>query len=280
MGESSNLGEIAKQLPIKEAYDDLLHPAAAAFGQTLSYPFRAVNLLLSPFQKWLIQGEARMEEMSRLVSEELKNVPQEKLTEPDPYVAVPAMQAFSYSMDCDELKKMYAKLLAKSIHIDEKDKVHPSYVEIIKQMSPLDARALEFIVKKKAVALCNIRWQKKSPVIWTDLPTFRDYTYGRTLIQHLVNASEDDASDNDITVSFESLNRLGLIQIADDFSIEQEKYEYFEKCDLVLTYKEYMKFDPASDENEIALLKSVAIMTNFGHAFVKVCLSDNSGNAE
>ena len=87
MGKSSTLGELADQLPLKEAYNDLFHPAAAAVGQTVSFPFRAVNLLLSPFQKWLIQGETRMEEMSRLVSEELKDVPQEKLTEPDPYVA-------------------------------------------------------------------------------------------------------------------------------------------------------------------------------------------------
>lgn len=280
MGEPSILGEISDQLPIKEAYNDLVHPTAAVVGQMLSYPFRAVNLLLSPFQKWLIQGEARMEEMSRLVSEELKGVPQEKLTEPDPYVAVPAMQAFSYSMDCDELKKMYAKLLAKAIHVDEKGKVHPSYVEIIKQMSPLDAHALEFIAKKKSVALCDIRWQEKSSAIWADLPTFRTPTHGRLLFQHLVNASEDNASDNDITVSFESLNRLGLIQIADGFNIEQEKYKYFEECTPVLICKEYMKSDPAADKNEIALLPSAAMMTNFGRAFAKVCLSDNMGDEE
>ena len=280
MGESSNLGEIADQLPIKEAYNDLLHPAAAAVGQTISFPFRAVNLLLSPFQKWLIQGEARMDEMSRLVSEELKNVPQEKLTEPDPYVAVPAMQAFSYSMDCDELKKMYAKLLAKAIHMDEKNDVHPSYVEIIKQMSPLDAQALEFIYKQKTVAICNIRWQKKSSELWSGIPMFRASTHGRILYQHLVHASEDHSSEVDITVSFESLNRLGLILIADDHCLNKERYKDFENSPLVIAFKEHMDSAPDSNENEVALLPSAAIMTAFGRVFAKVCLSNNSADTE
>lgn len=280
MGDSSKIGEIAKQLPIKEAYDDLLHPAASAVGQTLSYPFRAVNLLLSPFQKWLIQGEARMEEMSRLVSEELKNVPQEKLTEPAPHVAVPAMQAFSYSMDCDELKKMYAKLLAKAIQVDEKDNVHPSYVEIIKQMSPLDARALDFIYRKKAVAVCNIRWQNKSPELWTGYPMFHVSTHGWMLYQHLIRACEENASETDITVSFESLHRLGLILIADDHCLDREAYKDFEESSLILALKEQMASAPDADKNEVALLPSTAIMTSFGRAFAKVCLSDNLGDSE
>lgn len=280
MGESSILGEISDQLPIKEAYNDLLHPAAAAVGQTLSYPFRAVNLLLSPFQKWLIQGEARMEEMSRLVSEELKDVPQEKLTEPEPYVAVPAMQAFSYSMDCDELKKMYAKLLAKAIHVDEKGKVHPSYVEIIKQMSPLDARALKFVYRQNFVAVCNIRWQKKSGELWTGFPMFHLSTHGRMLYQHFIHASEDNSSEVDITVSFESLNRLGLILIVDDHCLDRKLYKDFEDSALVLAFKKQMASAPDSNENEVALLPSAAIMTSFGRAFAKVCLTDNSGDAE
>lgn len=52
---------------------------------------------------------------------------------PEAYVAVPALQAISYSMNSEELRNMYANLLAKAIDIDEKDKVHPAFVELIKQ---------------------------------------------------------------------------------------------------------------------------------------------------
>lgn len=280
MGESSKLGEIAEQLPIKEAYNDLLHPAAAAVGQTLSYPFRAVNLLLSPFQKWLIQGETRMEEMSRLVSEELKNVPQEKLTEPERYVVVPAMQAFSYSMDCDELKKMYAKLLAKSIHADEKGNVHPSYVEIIKQMSPLDAKSLEFIYQKENVPMCNIRWQKKSPIFWKECSKFRSFSFGRDCYLHLFSMDEDGYSNQEITVSFENLERLSLIEIKEQAPLHPKYYQALNEHDLVLYYENCAKSYPGYNEREIALIAGFCRVTAFGKSFAKVCLSDNLGDTE
>ena len=280
MGESSNLGKVAEQLPIKEAYEDLIHPSAAAIGQTVSLPFRAVNVLFAPFQKWIIQGEARLEERSRLVSEELKDVPPEKLTEPDPYVAVPAMQAFSYSMDCNELKKMYAKLLAKAIHADQKNSVHPSYVEIIKQMSPLDARALKFICQKNTVALCNIRWQKRSQALWTDMKRFRSLQYGCGLLSHFIWASEEGFSDQDITISFENMERLGLIQINENHYIDKEYYQGFENCDVVLRLEMQMQSSPDAKEREIALIPGFARITAFGQAFAEVCLSDNLGDSE
>lgn len=277
MGESSGLGGIIEQFPIKEAYDDLLHPAAAAVGQTISLPFRAVNVLLSPLQKWVLQGEGRIEEMSRLVSEELKNVPQEKLTEPDPYVAVPAMQAFSYSMDCDELKRMYAKLLAKAIHVDEKNSVHPSYVEIIKQMSPLDAKMLKFICKKQgSIAMCNVRWQKKSPQMWQVLPNFRCPTLGHDCYSHFFFVSEDDCSPEEITVSFENLARLSLIEIEDDAYLEPKHYQGLNGIDFASSLKEKISSLPKCDERELALVPGFCKMTAFGKSFANICLSNTS----
>lgn len=281
MGESSDLGGIIEQLPIKEAYDDLLHPAAAAIGQTISLPFRAVNVLLAPFQKWILEGERHLVEMIQLVSEELKNVPQEKLTEPDPYVAVPAMQAFSYSMDCDELKRMYAKLLAKAIHVDEKSSVHPSYVEIIKQMSPLDAKMLEFIHKKRGcIAMCNIRWQKKSPQIWEVLPNFRSLTLGHDCYSHLFSVFEAGYSPQKITVSFENLERLSLVEIREDVYLEPKHYQDLNNMDLASALEENIKSLPKYDERELALTPGFCRMTAFGKSFVNVCLSDASGDTE
>ena len=49
----------------------------------------------------------------------------EKIVEPEPYVAVPAIQAISYAMNSDELRNLYANLLAKSMIKDTKDTVHP-----------------------------------------------------------------------------------------------------------------------------------------------------------
>ena len=118
MPDSSDLKAVLTELPLKDAYNDLIHPAASAVGQTLSLPFRAVNVLLAPLTKWVLQGEEKLNAVSQLVAEKVADVPREKLVPPEPYVAVPAMQAISYSLDNSELRDLYANLLAKAINTD------------------------------------------------------------------------------------------------------------------------------------------------------------------
>lgn len=76
--------------------------------------------------------------------------------EPEAYVAVPAIQAISYSMNSEELRNLYANLLAKAMNSDTKDMVHPSFVEIIKQMSPIDALVLNEITQSNYFPLVNL----------------------------------------------------------------------------------------------------------------------------
>lgn len=274
----ADLSGLKGELPLKEAYQDLIHPAAVEAGKTIALPFRVVNLLLAPLTKWVEHGEAKLDEISRLVSEEVKDIPEEKLTEPEPYVAVPAMQAITYSMDCDELKQMYAKLLAKSINVDEKNKVHPAYVEIIKQMSPLDAITLAFIQEdgRSEIALCNIRWQKKSREVWDGFKLFRSHERGLSLYSHLSLAFEEGYFVEDITVSLENLARLGLIEIHDDMQLDREYYMDFENSSAVMTFLEAKKNLPDSDENEVALLPAFAEITALGNAFSAICLNTTS----
>lgn len=268
--------EITGELPIKEAYQDLLHPAASAAGQTLSLPFRAVNVLLTPISKWVMQGEAKLNEISQAVSEKVKDVPPEKLVEPEPYVAVPAMQAFSYSMDSDDLKELYANLLANAINADRKNQVHPAYVEIIKQMSPLDARALEYFIEggRTAIPLCNIRWQQKSSPRWSGFKAFRLETHGSFIYRHLSIATEDGFTDTDITISFENLHRLGLIEISDDYNVDREFYKPFEEHQLFLLYSTLFSKHDDTNHNELALLPASAQITTLGKGFCSICLPD------
>ncbi|MDY3905210.1 MAG: DUF4393 domain-containing protein [Lawsonibacter sp.] len=276
MSDSSVLKDIASELPLKEAYQDLVHPTASAIGQTVSLPFRAVNILLTPISKWVLQGEANLNEMTKLVSEKVKDIPTEKLVEPEAYVAVPAMQAFSYSMNSDELKNLYANLLASAINSDTKPQVHPAYVEIIRQMSPLDARALEYFSQngRTAIPLCNIRWQRKSSPCWTGFQKLRLEMNGSPVYFHLVNASEDGVEPSDISLSFENLDRLGLIQIVDDYTVNRDFYNGFEEHPIFEFYEQLYANHPESDKFELALLPAAARITSLGKAFCEICLSD------
>ena len=133
---------------IPELYDDLAKPAVQEVGKTLALPLQAVNALLVNPRKWIANAEYKLQETNALIANKLKYIDENKLIAPPDYVAVPALQALSYSMDSDDLRDLYANLLAKSMNKDTSSSVHPAYVEIIKQFSPLDAVLFKRIVSE------------------------------------------------------------------------------------------------------------------------------------
>ena len=79
----------------------------------------------------------------------LEKVSPELIEAPEPYIAVPAVQYISYCMNNEELRNMYANLLANSMNKVVKDGVHPGFVEIIKQLSPDEAKFLKYMGNTK-----------------------------------------------------------------------------------------------------------------------------------
>ena len=140
--------DIAKELVSQTAgktYDDLAHPTAQATGEIISFIPRTIRVWFGKWEKWILNGEYAIRETEKHLEEKLKHIPEDKIVEPEPYVVVPAIQQLSYSLDSEELRELYANLLASSINADTKKNVHPSFAEIIKQLSPLDARVVEMI---------------------------------------------------------------------------------------------------------------------------------------
>ncbi len=140
----SNGVEIAKQLnnAFPELYKDGLQKFVQSSGDVITVIPDTIKTLLYPIRLLNIISESHLNKSTKLISQKLEGIPPEKLVSPEPYVAVPAIQAMSYSMDCDELRELYANLLVSSMNSDTKDNVHPAFVEIIKQLSPTEARLL------------------------------------------------------------------------------------------------------------------------------------------
>ena len=84
--------ELAKMVP-QQAVDNLVVPASKEGGKTLALIPRAINAALLPLEKWILHREYSLEETKKLLAQKLKDVPEEKIVSPEPYVAVPALQA-------------------------------------------------------------------------------------------------------------------------------------------------------------------------------------------
>lgn len=73
----------------------------------------------------MINREESLRIVGDAVCEKMKYVPPEKQCVPEAYVAIPTMQQICLSQDSEELRDMYANLLAASMNTDTKDKVLP-----------------------------------------------------------------------------------------------------------------------------------------------------------
>jgi Abortive infection alpha len=104
---------------------------------------KVARLLISGLDKSVYGLETVGAWIQEKVSERLRSVPEEKIVEPNPRIAVPATQALIYSMNDELIREMFANLLAADMNVDTKSGAHPAFVEMIREMTNTDARVLE-----------------------------------------------------------------------------------------------------------------------------------------
>ena len=251
------LTEVAKERS-KDVYDDTFKSTAQKTGDLLSLIPETFYSALLPLRKWNLSRETEFIKFRQALAKTVENVPAEKLVAPEPYVAIPALEAVSYSMDREELRDLYTNLLAKSMYEDTKDHVHPMFVEIIKQMSPLDAKIFKIIMERE-----------ENPLI--------DLGYERT--DGSFTAIESNVSDIDIapahlvSLSIDNLAKQNLISIAHDKYCEDD--ELYKKILNSNFYAEQKASHPdKEDGSEFTYDKHLLHKTNIGKAFYDICMTE------
>ena len=95
------IGKLAEESGgvLKKAYTDVVEPSAKPVGIMLSFLPRTIRLGLSKWEKWIINGEESLQLTAEALQEKVEKIPEEKQCEPEPYVAVPAIQQIAYCFD-------------------------------------------------------------------------------------------------------------------------------------------------------------------------------------
>lgn len=91
------------------------------------------------------------------LAEKTAEIPEEHLTTPRASVAFPAMEGLGYSIDEPDLKEMYLNLLAAATDDRREEDAHPSFAEIIKQLSAQEAQLLLAILDSSPLPIIEAR---------------------------------------------------------------------------------------------------------------------------
>ena len=259
--DKSFVGQVIDQSQgvLEKAYDDLAHPTAKSLGNTASFIPRTIGVWLGKWEKWIINGEESIRLTAQAVQEKAAQIPAEKLTEPEPYVAIPAVQQLSYCYDSEELREMYANLLVSSMNTDTKQAVHPSFVDIIKQLTPDEAKILKSIRDNTSyIPLVDLLIQLGNGN--GHVPLLKNYTnIGYGICDNPAN----------ISAYIENLDRLKLICILEDIHLtDKSMYDPLENSSYFKAYKSAS----LPDGKSFTVKKKSFIVTNFGRNFIDVCI--------
>lgn len=241
---------------LEKAYDDIVHNSAKSVGNTLSLLPRTIGVWLGKWEKWVVNGEESIKLTALAVREKASQIPYEKLSEPEPYVAVPTIQQLSYCYDSEELREMYANLLISSMNVDTKYNVHPSFVDIIKQITPDEAKLLKRLSQEDAFPLIDIKLQKE-----------KGYNY---VLKNFTNICEGICDcPNEVYSYLDNFERLKLINILPSTAINNDdEYKILENDEKV---KNIMN-GTCGENEKFVIERHLFYLTDYGKNFIHICL--------
>ena len=210
-----------------------------------------------------IKVRQRKQEVDNLflkdIATEVSNIPIDQIQEPKLSVLGPALEASKYYIDDEELRSLFAKLIAASMDNSKNEVLQPAFVEIIKQMSPIDAKNL--------INLYDIK-DKQNPIVSIILESKDSKNY-KEVFDHFYIENIGNISHVRVASSLLNLKRLGLIEINYGvFLSDKNRYLSYENHPIINQFKNEYN----DDLHSIKLKKGLIKITNFGMDFCKICI--------
>ena len=191
--------------------------------------------------------------------QKLKGVPAEKIVQPAIEVAGPAVQALIFRGEKKELRELFGNLIASSMNADQKDEVHPSFVEVIKNMSADEARIMKVFVNRDTYPLIDLNAKKKGNMSRAKLIS----NFGH--IGKIANCSSPEVSHN-----LENLDRLGLVHIdGGQFLTDKSQYIALENDPIILHHKGRIE---KMEGREPTVHRKIVMRTDLGTRFIQCCV--------
>jgi hypothetical protein len=126
---------------VVEPVNNVLNPPAKVLGNTIAALLDIILGRIENFdEKLKLKRQKDLQAFKDTLENEVAKIPEQNRIEPKLSIAGPALEASKYFIEEESLRSMFAKLLANSMNKDTSQYVQTSFVEIIKQMSPLDAK--------------------------------------------------------------------------------------------------------------------------------------------
>jgi hypothetical protein len=252
-------------------YQDALQPAMREVGKGLETVTKAVLLALEPLKSLVWGYDTIKDYVTRRVAEKLRDVPPERIVPPKPNVAGPAIEALRFTGHEEELREMYANLLASSLDKETASKAHPAFVDIIKSLTPDEARIMRLFSDETSLPILDVVAVDEERSAATGADSFKP------VLVHFSTIGEDAGCEHpELAASFlDNLERLGLIRLPGQYGLAGPGisvsgiYDRVERsADVESLRREYR----GKRGWRLELRRHVVDLTSLGRQFCNACI--------
>lgn len=212
-------------------------------------PIAAVNFAFAKAKTYF--GGFFQEDIAAATSE----IPAEALIEPKASLAGPALQALAFNHEEPDLKDLYIKLLATSMDSRNAVQAHPAFVEILRQLTAPEAKALRSIIPAIQLPVCQIQ---------------EVFEGGgrRTLLNHVLDwgdpVTRKPVREPQLPVMVDNWIRLGLVEVDYARWLNQDNaYDWMERRPELSSLRTARE----KGTSKITPQKGLLLVTDFGEQF-------------
>ena len=244
----------------KDVVEDIVRPSSKSIGENLGIMFDGFMGWLGCWgEKQKIKQQKSIEDFKQNMELKISNISSENLKEPTMNIVGPAIESAKFYYEEEYYKEMFANLIAAACDKSKINIIHPSYVEIIKQLSPRDAKLLSMFKYNSTYPMVTMKIKRENGII-TPCPQ---------CLFDLKDRNQDFKLEERslLTSSLDNLTRLGLI-IKNNSIIELD-YDY-EKFRNDIIYSAFSQIK-SSSQDKIEFTKYRLELSNFGVDFVNIC---------
>ncbi len=168
------VAEVAKLLA-KDVYGDALKPGMTQIGKAIETVIGLGNTVLTPIAMVNDKVKYIREKNLAKLNAKLIQIEAEKIGDIHPEIAVPVLRKLEYTQN-EELAELFLNLLTTAANIDTAHLAHPSFVNIISNISPDEAKILNHLKINGPLCYVSINSNNKDN-------TFSSYRIGTTILE-------------------------------------------------------------------------------------------------
>lgn len=246
---------------ISNAVSNLTEKPTQTIGKVINdILYLATSKISFHADKIRIKYAADIEKFKKSIECKVNQIPENDLAQPDIQLIGTAIDDSKYCLEHEELREMFANLIAASLNETKNDKATPFCSMIIKRLTPFDALILSTFSGRHTRPICQYDAKDADSLI-----TIQTNVY----LEGISKANKSDIEKRAIAIS--ELEALGLVKT--NYAEQLLTESLYEPFTRVEAYNEYVAIiENKGGDRKMRVTRGYVALTPTGMQFMDVCM--------